>query len=147
MLPYEEINDILKDAYCFIGMGTTVGEAAGIGIPALVAIVDEEDSTYGFLGRLPNNIVGEPGEDIAHINYLDAFKALYKLSEAEYETEQQLSIKQATFFSLENTAGLFIDAFEKGANWKMKISFFSNLFYVLTKIQLKFLIKKEFRHK
>ena len=146
-VPYDKINDIIKDAYCFIGMGTTVGEAAGIGLPSLVAIIDQEDHSYGFLGRLPHNIVGEPGEDIEPINYLTSFEAIYKMSETEYATEQKLSIEQASFYSIENIAGLFIKAFEKGKNWKLKISFFSNIFYLLSKIQLKFFIKKEYRHK
>ena len=71
-VPYTKINDIIKDSYCFIGMGTTVGEASGIGLPSLVAIVDDVEHTYGLLGNLPENIVGEPGENLPLFNYSNA---------------------------------------------------------------------------
>lgn len=146
-IPYSKINDIIKDSYAFIGMGTTVGEAAGIGLPSLVAIVDEKENTYGLLGRLPENIVGEPGEDLPLFRYEEAIEMLIQLSEEDYKKERALSLKKASFFSIETVGEKFIAGFNAGKSHSIKITALSNLIYLLSKIQVKYFIKKEYRHK
>ena len=144
---YTNINDIIKDSYCFIGMGTTVGEASGIGLPSLVAIVDDVEHTYGLLGNLPENIVGEPGENLPLFNYSNAIEKLLHLSDDDYKKERRKSIEKAAFYSIEKVGKKFIEHFARGKNSSIKISWFSNLLFLLTKIQVKYFIQKEFRHK
>lgn len=146
-VPYTKINDIIKDSYCFIGMGTTVGEASGIGLPSLVAIVDDVEHTYGLLGNLPENIVGEPGENLPLFNYSNAIEKLLQLSDDDYKKERRKSIEKAAFYSIEKVGKKFIEHFARGKNSSIKISWFSNLLFLLTKIQVKYFIQKEFRHK
>ncbi len=146
-VPYAEINEIIKDAFCFIGMGTTVGEAAGIGLPSLVAIIDEEDKTYGLIGSLPENILGEPGEQLPLYNYQDALTNILQLSDGEYKAEQARSIEKASFFSVNRVGKKFIEMFNGGQVFSMKISLMANMIYLFTKVQVRFLVKKEYRHK
>ncbi|MBA2249345.1 MAG: glycosyltransferase [Chitinophagaceae bacterium] len=146
-IPYSEINNIIKDAYCFIGMGTTVGEAAGIGLPSLVAIIDEENDSYDLLGRLPNNILGEPGEDLRTIPYEESLYNLCNLTPEAYQRERELSLKKAAYYAVENVAELFIKAFKKGADDTLKFSTLDLLLFEATRIQLKFFLKKGYRHK
>lgn len=146
-VPYEQINDTIKDAFCFTGMGTTVGEAAGIGLPALVAIVDSPDKTYGLLGRLPENIVGEKDEPLPLQRYDAALLELCRLSPEAYRKEQELSLQKAAFFSVENVAGLLLAAFEKGQPSKLRIGWCSNILYQISRIQVRLFVKKQYRHK
>ena len=144
---YKDINEKIKDAYLFIGMGTTVGEAAGIGLPALVAIDENKDLNYGLLGRIPENILGEKGENIKMLDYKSSLTAFYSLSDQEYREERIQSIKMAGFYKTDNIAKLFLNAFDGGGVQNFKISFFQNLLYILTKIQSRFFIKKTYRYK
>jgi len=146
-VPYGEINEIIKDAFCFIGMGTTVGEAAGIGLPAMVAIVDSPRQTYGLIGELPHNILGEKGEDIPQQDYYTALLQLYNESKETYQQQQQLSLQKAAFYSVQNVGGLLLTAFEKGKPSSFRIGWLANILYQLSRIQVRFFIKKAYRHK
>lgn len=146
-VPYTKINELIKDSYCFIGMGTTVGEAAGIGLPSLVAIVDDEVNTYGLMGNLPENIVGEPGENLPLYTYTEAIEKILLLDENDYKNERKKSLEKASYFSIENVGKKFIEQFELGKKSAIKISLLGNILYYLTKIQVKYFIQKKYRHK
>jgi glycosyltransferase involved in cell wall biosynthesis len=146
-VPYFKINDLIKDACYFIGMGTTVGEAAGIGIPSIVAIVDEENESYGLLGRLPNNILGESGEDLPTKSYEELLDNLSNLTTDAYKKERQLSLEKSNYYAVENVADSFINVFKKGTDAHLKISILDLLFYKAAKIQLKFFLKKRYKQK
>ena len=146
-IPYESINKIIMDAFCFIGMGTTVGEAAGIGLPSLVAIIDEEDVSYGLIGRLPNNILGEPGEDLELISFEKSLNNLYNLSTEEYLEEKQNSLKKSSFYAISNLADLFLNTFKNGKETKINISYLDQCLFRLAQIQFRFFLKKEYRYK
>lgn len=146
-VPYADINNIIKDSYCFIGTGTTVGEAAGIGLPSLIAIDSNENFCYGFLGHAPNNVLGEKGENIELVNYETALYKLHHLSEQEYKQERSDSIKKSSFYSTENVAHLFLNAFKNKNSDNFNVSFAGNLLYILSKIQTKYFIKNGFKFK
>ncbi|HQY19010.1 MAG TPA: hypothetical protein PLZ40_11220, partial [Ferruginibacter sp.] len=61
--------------------------------------------------------------------------------------ERRKSIEKAAFYSIEKVGKKFIEHFARGKNSSIKISWFSNLLFLLTKIQVKYFIQKEFRHK
>lgn len=59
-IPYEKMAEVFKDATAFIGMGTSVLEAAAAGVPTIPAIVDDPDAiSWGFIDELPYFTVGE----------------------------------------------------------------------------------------
>jgi hypothetical protein len=146
-IPYLKINDLIKDAYYFIGMGTTVGEAAGIGIPSIVAIDDEENDCYGLVGRLPDNILGEQGEELPTISYEELLYKLSNLTADAYKKERQLSLEKSNYYAVEKVAKSFIKVFEKGSNDHLKVSILDLFLFQAARVQLKFFLKKRFRQK
>lgn len=58
-LPYSRFASEVSGHDAFVGMGTAVLEAAMLGIPAIVAIINHGDRTYGFLQAVPFGNVGE----------------------------------------------------------------------------------------
>jgi glycosyltransferase involved in cell wall biosynthesis len=73
---------IANHAAVFIGMGTTLLEAAAAGVPCIPALVDDQESaTWGFIDQMPYFTVGEtvpgmePGkkvEDLLHQIFLSS---------------------------------------------------------------------------
>ena len=79
-LTFQEKKDALQDTFCFVGMGVSLIEAAGCGIPAITAkINDDFGLTEGFLHQLPPYESG------------DLFKKNSKLSSVEAQIEKLLS--------------------------------------------------------
>jgi glycosyltransferase involved in cell wall biosynthesis len=59
-LPYEKITTAFSEASVFIGMGTSILEAAAAGVPTIPAVVDDPDAvSWGFIDQLPYFSVGE----------------------------------------------------------------------------------------
>lgn len=58
-LPYSRFAAEVAGHDAFVGMGTAVLEAAMLGAPAIVAVINHGDRTYGFLQALPFGNVGE----------------------------------------------------------------------------------------
>ena len=59
-LKYEAIQRVFDQAAVFIGMGTTLLEAAAAGVPSIPALVDDPDAfSWGFIERMPYFTVGE----------------------------------------------------------------------------------------
>ena len=81
-IAYQEIQSAFNQAAVFIGMGTTLLEAAAAGVPCIPAVVDDKDAaTWGFINQMPYFSVGEtvPGtepqkkvEDILHQIFLSS---------------------------------------------------------------------------
>lgn len=73
-IAYQEITSAFDQAAVFIGMGTTLLEAAASGVPSIPAIVDDHDAvSWGFIDQMPYFTVGEtvpgmqPGEKVAEL--------------------------------------------------------------------------------
>lgn len=65
-IAYQEIQSAFNQAAVFIGMGTTLLEAAAAGVPCIPAVVDDKDAaTWGFIDQMPYFSVGEtvPGTE------------------------------------------------------------------------------------
>lgn len=58
-LPFEQIESSLQGAHLFVGMGTSMLEAALMRIAAIVAVDSQENGTYGYLHDLPLGNIGE----------------------------------------------------------------------------------------
>ena len=59
-ISYKEISKAFDQAAAFIGMGTTLLEAAASGVPSIPAIVDDPDArSWGFIDQMPYFTVGE----------------------------------------------------------------------------------------
>lgn len=57
---YTRFNDTVQLGEVFVGMGTSVVEAAGAGVPSIVAVVGAKDGEcYGFVQDVPPGALGE----------------------------------------------------------------------------------------
>ena len=79
-IKYEAIHDALEGAVCFLGMGTSVVNAASCGIPSVVCIAEcDEALTYGFLhehglGSLGESILGRVPDKNVETLLIDFFR-------------------------------------------------------------------------
>jgi hypothetical protein len=101
-IKYSEIYNLLKDAWLFIGMGTSIVEASAYAIPSLQAIESENTNiTYGFFDQLKGYTVGE------HINgqetfvMKDSITALANTSPDQYTSICVSHAKRAAHFDID----------------------------------------------
>jgi len=58
-IPLEKFDDLVSDYDLFIGMGTAALQAAQLGVPTILAIVDDEHGAHGFIDSAPFGNLGE----------------------------------------------------------------------------------------
>lgn len=138
---------IVKDAGLFIGMGTTVIESADAGIPTLVAIESNDTGqTYGYIHDLPDNALGDDDAALARFTYLEKLQEY--LAFEDYETISKNSWRKAQFYDLDKILDELLAFCERAdAGYTLPVNKLSVPKYLLAKVQNKFLLKKEFRHK
>lgn len=90
-LNYANFSTVVAGYDLFIGMGTSVIEAAAIGVPSICAIVDEETCSYGYVSDLPFGNVGEviEGRPMVEIENL-----IFDYAKSSEEERIQLSKKE-----------------------------------------------------
>lgn len=85
-LEYQEMGNILSDAFVFVGMGTSLIEAGMCGVPGIVAIANcEQPLTYGFLHDLPFGSCGEMLDTPPTVRVADTIASLLESSNEDYE--------------------------------------------------------------
>jgi hypothetical protein len=87
--PYENLSEYFNKAHVFLGMGTTLLDAANYGVPSLVV----QQYTYrnfssGLFHTQPKELVGKPSIDISPIVYIED---IIKMNNIEYK---ELCIKE-----------------------------------------------------
>ena len=75
----EHFDDIVSNYDLFVGMGTAAVQAAQLGVPTILAIVDDADGAHGFIHQAPFGNLGEqdtnvPTQDLGAVieTYLQA---------------------------------------------------------------------------
>jgi hypothetical protein len=58
-IPLEKFDDIVSGYDLFIGMGTAAVQAAQLGVPTILAIIDDEHGAHGFIYSAPFGNLGE----------------------------------------------------------------------------------------
>lgn len=78
-IPLEAFDDLVSGYDLFIGMGTAALQAAQLGVPTILAIVDDEHGAHGFINLAPFGNLGEkdpstPRQELKQLieTYLDA---------------------------------------------------------------------------
>jgi len=85
-IPYNQFSVVLKDAFAFIGMGTSVIEAGLCKVPSITAIAYSKDPiTHGLIHELKDYNCGELEEKWALYNIEDILIKLIEMSDSEYE--------------------------------------------------------------
>jgi glycosyltransferase involved in cell wall biosynthesis len=112
-MPYKDFRKILEDAYIFIGMGTSVIEAATFGVPNVVALpYDKIGLTYGPsytlpIGSLSHSFKCPPGRKV-----IDEIDRLLKMDEKEYMDEMGKVADHAKNYNVENSMIIFMKIIE-----------------------------------
>ncbi len=89
-MPYERCWQMLADAYVFVGMGTTILEAALFKVPNVLALAyDRAGLTYGPIYRVPLGSVGDTRRETPTLRVVDEIERILKFTPEEYAAEQE----------------------------------------------------------
>ena len=150
-LYYEKLNQVLEDAFMFVGMGTTIIEASSIGVPSLQAYFYENRKvTYGFFNKLSGFCIGEIIPELPLINMKDSIIELSKKNRLEYQQLCVAHIIRANTFNIDVVITHYYSFFSNASNiFNFRISnFYQLVAKVLRQVfKAKFLIRPQFRSK
>jgi glycosyltransferase involved in cell wall biosynthesis len=108
---YSKYQEILQDAFIFIGMGTAIVEASSAGVPSLLAIAGNNNAeTYGWFCDIDNYSVGEPCQGLQTYQYLEKITSVL-LDQTLYNKLEVKSKITAQKFELTTNLRLFNKAF------------------------------------
>ena len=129
-IPYSELNEALKKAFVFVGMGTSVIEAAVLGIPSLVApIFDSSGLTSGWLREHPGYDVGEePGIR----NMKEDISRLFRMSDEDYSSACRQERESASKFLVDSVGSQFIKVCDDAVDFKADLTRLSYLRALVT---------------
>jgi glycosyltransferase involved in cell wall biosynthesis len=89
-VPYRRFRKVLEDAYVFVGMGTSVLEAALFKVPNVNALAyDRQGLTTGPVYRFPRGSIGPGISAPADLKVVDEIERILRLSPAEYRAEEE----------------------------------------------------------
>ena len=112
-VPYERFEDAVGDAFAFVGIGTSLLEAAACGVPALVAIDSQlEPATYGWLSETQGNRIGGYVEGHPEYPIADRLLSLADQPESEYRALERACRERAEEFGLAHLLPVFAEALE-----------------------------------
>jgi glycosyltransferase involved in cell wall biosynthesis len=109
-ISFDKINEVLKDAYLFIGMGTSIIQACSYGVPSFVAYDSyslDEASTYGFYHDITGYEVGEIREDLTRVLLIDSLRSAAQLTPEEYTQLVHKAYQKADLFSSDKVTQKF----------------------------------------
>jgi glycosyltransferase involved in cell wall biosynthesis len=109
-ISYGEIKRAFDEAAVFIGMGTTLLEAAATGVPCIPALVDDPDAkSWGFIDQMPYFTVGEtvPGMNPTE-NVIDLIDRLFQMSDHEVRTVAQKGRDYSLVYSMDQLMESFL---------------------------------------
>jgi glycosyltransferase involved in cell wall biosynthesis len=88
-VPYARFREVLEDGYIFVGMGTSILEAALFRVPNVNAIAyDREGLTGGPVYNFPPGSIG-PGNTPPQLKVVDEIERILRLSPADYRVEEE----------------------------------------------------------
>lgn len=109
-VPYENLQDIFNDAFCFIGSGTTIIEASAAGIPSIVGIESIlEPLTCGFFCDIKGYSYNELSATTTRVSFVEAISKLVKFTAADYETFSAAHRLKASCFDIKITTTAFLE--------------------------------------
>lgn len=125
---YEKIRSILSDAYIFIGMGTSLIEASVLGVPSIVAIVNDKDNEcYGFFHNSEEFTVGEFVPNKVSYKFTAVIEEAIGWSHDTYLKERNKGIEKGREFGMDPIMTNFIGLLKKMES--SRINNISNIAY------------------
>jgi len=105
-LQYEQFSTVLSKAFAFTGMGTSLLEAAILGIPSIAMKLYARDGTcYGYLSEQEGYNVGEDG--VAQ-QVFDLLLRLFTMSESEYDSLCETEKTTARSFTMDTVMSRYV---------------------------------------
>lgn len=108
-LDYAKLPEILQQSFLYIGMGTTIVEAASLGVPALIAIESEtKPLTYGLFGQIDPSNLGEKSDSLLKYPLLEKITYLCELNSEAYQELSAQSLAAAKTFHIDHVIHQYI---------------------------------------
>jgi glycosyltransferase involved in cell wall biosynthesis len=115
-LNYSRFQEVLDDAFLFIGSGTSLIEAAACGVPALTTIEYAADaSSYGYISEIEGFNMIEPGLGKKTFDIKSKVLDLLLASPEAYVNEQQACYRKAEQYSGTSIIHEYVSVFEQSA--------------------------------
>lgn len=111
-LDYSRFEDVLEEAFVYLGSGTTLIEAAACGVPSLSTIeYSLEPLSYGFIGDIQGYNLIEPGLSIPTYNIYDKVNELLLTDELKYRGISQSCYRKSSEYSSEKIPSEYLNRF------------------------------------
>lgn len=107
-VPYARFRKVLEDAYVFVGMGTSILEAAMFKVPNVTAnAYEREGLTCGPVYNFPPGSIG-PGYAPPKLKVADEIERILRLSQTEYRAEEAKVGASVAAHEMENSMNCFL---------------------------------------
>jgi hypothetical protein len=120
-LPYHRMHDALADAHLFVGMGTSMIEAAQNGVPSLGAVpFDSSGLSYGPIYNIPTESVSQQRilTTAPSRRMIDDIKRILDMSNDDYQAECKRTYNYSAFWSLDNRMHEFVEIVKNAPYFK-----------------------------
>jgi glycosyltransferase involved in cell wall biosynthesis len=108
-VPPVELQSYYAKAGVFVGMGTTLLEASGQGLPSVVAIGHSKAfEAHGFFGDTPGYSLGEASSGLAARPGVDLVRRLLDSDELRAQVAESCRLKASNHFSTDSSMALFM---------------------------------------
>ena len=107
---YSDLPEIINDAFCFIGSGTTLIEASAAGVPSIVGIESiSTPHTCGFFSEIDGYSYNEASATTRRIPIFECIEMLYRMEVSQYNSLSDAHRAKAGQFNIEDTTSRFIE--------------------------------------
>jgi len=120
-VPYNRFWQVLADASIFVGMGTSLFEAALFKVPNITACpFDQEGLTWGPVYQFPKGSLGPADCAPPHLKVVDEIERILNLSAAEYRAEAEAVYRHVQDHEINASMQRFLAAVQDAEPVKLK---------------------------
>ncbi|QOQ81811.1 hypothetical protein INP81_21220 [Comamonas thiooxydans] len=106
---YEDFNKIVGEYDCFVGSGTSLLQAASLGVPCIIGIENENEAkTYGLFTEIDGIDYHEQDLMFQRKNFIDVLKCLYYLDNEKYFEISKKHNEKSMKFAMDKCADSFL---------------------------------------
>lgn len=132
---YTELPGLFDGAFCFVGSGTTIIEAAAAGVPSVVGIESIElPLTCGLFSDISGYSYNEESATTVRMGILETLEMLHDMSPEQYSDVSVNHRQKAKMFDIVETSKRFVElsnrapVFDGSMNrWVAMLSFFKSV--------------------
>lgn len=138
-LKYSEFSRVVTEYDLFVGSGTAIIEASGLGVPAIVGIESiPEAKTYGYFSDIPGFTYNELGLNLPLLDVGNLIEDFASLSKEQKQFLGQRHVSKAELFSMEHCMSNFSHLFDSTDPLDLNLNSYSwlryRINYVMTSI-------------